>query len=544
MGFLLYDRNEYYDVLNSARRQAAQADQYKNLLAPSPEEVIDRLNVYGEKHPELDAATAVGLSMLGVPPEYEAVKEINQASSTNRVYNEAKIWKELQNTYQYDQLEDNMTMSIGELFTAGLFPGGAKPGDVQYGVWGFAALDAFFQTFGPGGSGKWSLGSLAANALTPGQPMQVGRSVAYLRDLRQYNKLLKDGYTSKQAQKKLSIDLSGTKIANLGEELSTLESLEQQIDMIGEAHRMGGEPVLANMLRQVWRGEPLNFDRATKITLESVKAEKTPYYVELTNKYGMSGDEARDFIYKHIGSPIKDFDENGEIHYTSAYNPNKVNFFAGRHQQRYFWNTVEQDYFRPDWADKDILMEYSPGKVSAAEIFEPGTKAFNTLSGLADAAHQIVPDIITGNFIKGARNLNKGLRGVNSAMDLVDQGRLVRGTAFSKKTISMNPRKLADNILDEVGPRIDGATGSGKFDDLMDSSGQLLTNKFIWKDKSGTRKALRKLRRDNALFGRVPRFFQATKDEILNQPTNVEFFKALAKSDIDDLHHISNNTVT
>ena len=215
MGFLLYDRNEYYDVLNSARRQAAQADQYKNLLAPSPEEVIDRLNVYGEKHPELDASTAIGLSILGVPPEYNAVKEINQASSTNRVYNEAKIWKELQNNFQYDHLEDNMKMSIGDLFTAGLFPGGAKPGDVQYGVWGFAALDAFFQTFGPGGSGKWSLGSLAVNATTPGQPMQVGRSVAYLRDLREYNKLLKDGYTPAQAQKQLSIDLSGTKIANL-----------------------------------------------------------------------------------------------------------------------------------------------------------------------------------------------------------------------------------------------------------------------------------------------------------------------------------------
>ena len=556
MGFLLYDRNEYYDVLNSARRQAAQADQYKNLLAPSPEEVIDRLNVYGEKHPELDASTAIGLSILGVPPEYNAVKEINQASSTNRVYNEAKIWKELQNNFQYDHLEDNMKMSIGDLFTAGLFPGGAKPGDVQYGVWGFAALDAFFQTFGPGGSGKWSLGSLAVNAITPGQPMQVGRSVAYLRELREYNTLLKDRYTPAQAQKQLSIDLSGTKIANLGEELSTLESLEQQIDMIQEAHRMGGEPVLANMLRQVWRGEPLNFDRATKITLESVKAEKTPYYIELTTKYGMSGDEARDFIYKHIGSPLKGtydastkqsnyaFDEGGEIHYTSAFNPNKINFFAGRAKQRYFWNTTQQDYFRPEWADRNILMEYSPGKVSASEIYEPGTKAFNTLSGLLDASHQILPDLLAANFVRGSKGLMKGFRGVNQAMDLVDQGKLVKGTAFSKNTIQMNPRKLADNVLDEVGPRIDGATGSGKFDDLVDSSGQLLTNKFIWKDKTGTRKALRKLRKDNALFGRVPRFFQATKDEILNQPTNVEFFKALAKSDIDDLHHLSNNPVT
>ena len=53
---------------------------------------------------------------------------------------------------------------------------------------------------------------------------------------------------------------------------------------------MGGEPVLANMWRNVVQGKPLNFDRGTKITLESVKAENTPYYHDLTTKYGMSGE--------------------------------------------------------------------------------------------------------------------------------------------------------------------------------------------------------------------------------------------------------------
>ena len=80
--------------------------------------------------------------------------------------------------------------SIGDLFTAGLFPGGAKPGDVQYGVWAFAALDAFFQTVGP--SGKWSVIASGVNALLPGQPMKVGRSQAYLRDLKAYDKKVFD----------------------------------------------------------------------------------------------------------------------------------------------------------------------------------------------------------------------------------------------------------------------------------------------------------------------------------------------------------------
>ena len=532
MGFILHDRNEFEELLKARNQTELKATQYSAMFQPDPMVVLENVNKYTNEMPEINTSDAATLSMLNVPTTYQASRDIAQITSSNRIYNEAKLWNELQSEFQYDHLEDNMKMTIWDLATAGFAPGGAKPFDVQYGVWLGAALDAFFQTFGPGGSGKWSVGSLIVNAGTPGQPMQVGRSVAYLRDLREYNKLLKQGYSEGQAQKKLSIDLSGTTVANLGEDLSGLDKLKQQIDMIQEAHRMGGEPVLANMFRQVIQGKPLNFDRATLFTLESVKAEKTPHYIKLTTEYGMSPDEARAFIYKNIGDPLKAFDEKGEINYTSSYRPNRVNFYAGRFKQKYFLaGQTEQDYFRPDWADRDILLEYSPGKVTAAEFYEPGTLAFRNMSGLIDAAHQIVPDIVAGKGVKGIKNLQKGLRGVNPALKLVENGRLKKGTALSKSNIKVSAKNLADNVLEEVGPRIDGATGTGIFDDLVDSSYQLLTNKNVTSDFTQTRKALKKMRKENTLFGSVPRFFQSTKDEILNAPTNVNLFKAIAEED-------------
>ena len=538
MGFILYDRNEYYDILRGANQDSLQSGQYKSALTDNSQ-IIKDMEVYAERFPELPADVSAGLAIAGVPPDYAAVKEIAQDITNNKVVATAGLWNELQQKYRYEHTENNMKMSIGDLLTGGLMPGGAKPGDVQYGVWGFAALDALFQTVGP--SGKWSVLSSVVNAVTPGQPMVVGRSQAYLRDLKQYDNLLKKGYTPQKAQSMLQIDLSQTSVENLGKDGDGVDNIKKHIDMLKEAHDMGGEPVLANMWRNVVQGKPLNFDRATKISMESVKAENTPYYKDLTENYGMTPESARAFIYENIGEPLKEYDENGEIHYTSAYNPNKVNFYAGRRKQKYFWaGQDEQDFYRPEWANKDILLEYSPGKITASEFYEPGSRAFDLLSGGLDAFYQIGPEVFAGKGIRGVKNLNKGLRGVNKAFDLFDNGKLVK----SGKTVKISPRAQADEILRTVGDEIDGQTGNGNINKYLDSTGRFIKNKEYRKEFTSTRKALKKLKKENTLFGRVPRFFQTTQDEILNQPTNVAFFKTLADTGPDQLAYIQTNPIT
>ena len=67
-------------------------------------------------------------------------------------------------------------MTIWDMATAGFAPGGVKPFGVQWhGVWLFAGLDALFQTFSLGGSGKYSVLAPLANALVPGQIATVGQ---------------------------------------------------------------------------------------------------------------------------------------------------------------------------------------------------------------------------------------------------------------------------------------------------------------------------------------------------------------------------------
>ena len=119
MGFFAYDRNEYYDVLRGVRASDRQVSMYGQ-LAKQDQQIQENLEKYAETYPEYPAHIAASMAIAGVPVEYDAHKEIVQELSNNRIYNEAKIWKELQDKYSYEHTEDNMKMTVWDLFTAGL----------------------------------------------------------------------------------------------------------------------------------------------------------------------------------------------------------------------------------------------------------------------------------------------------------------------------------------------------------------------------------------------------------------------------------------
>lgn len=558
MGFHLFDENKEVDDALSNKHDDLQIAQYNNNFAVQ-DLYSQQLEKITEKY-QLPADVALPFVLAGGTAEHETAKQLAEEVVYNRVKKESEIWQELQEKYQYENLEDNMKMSIGDLLTFGIAPGGAKPGDVQYGVWAFAGLDALFQTFGP--SGKWSVLASAANALTPGQPMVVGRSQAYLRDLKAYDKLLQDGYSPAEAQSKLQIDVSFTEVENIGKDTNLKGDIRKHLAMIKEANDMGGEAVLWNMMRQVINGKPVNFDRSTKITLESVKAEDTPYYNDLITNYNMSPEEARKFIYNRIGSPVKNFDENGQLNYTSSFKPNQINFYAGRHRQRFMFSSdyTEQEMYRPEFADKNILLEYSPGKVYTGEIVEPGSVQFDMMSGTIDAAYQIIPEIFAGKGAKGISNLRKGFRRINDAVELThDVGTFKKG-GFIRQAIpdtnflnikknwqytkdgkvNLSPKGIANKIADTVADEADPFTGNGNFNKYLNpKTGKLKDLDEVVYSKKTTRKAVKEIKNDHTFFGRVPRFFQLTKQEILSQPIMEDFFKAMAAT--DDIYALSTN---
>ena len=86
MGFFLYDRNEYYDVLRGINSDDAQVGNYKSAFKQN-DQIQKDLETYAETLPELPGGVAASLAIAGVPPEYNANKEIAQEIVNNRVYN-------------------------------------------------------------------------------------------------------------------------------------------------------------------------------------------------------------------------------------------------------------------------------------------------------------------------------------------------------------------------------------------------------------------------------------------------------------------------
>ena len=529
MGFHLFDENEENDYYIGNKRNDFQIGQYNTQFSVL-DGVTEELEKVTEQH-QWPADISVPYVLAGGTANSPIANDISNNFALNKVKTESQIWKEMQERYQYENLEDNMKMNLGTLLR----------GDAQIGVWLFAGLDALFQTYGP--SGKWSVIASTVNALVPGQAMVVGRSQAYLRDLREYDKLLQQGFTKEAAQKNLQIDLSMTEVENIGKDTNLIGDIRKHIDMIREANQMGGEPVLWNMMRQVINGKPVNFDRATKVTLESVKAEDTPYYIDLINNYGMSPDEARKFIYNKIGEPLKGFDDNGQIHYTSAFKPNQINFYAGRRKSNFNFMglNMTQDLYKPEFEDKNYLLEYSPGKVYAGEIYEPGSRAFDLMSGTIDASYQLLPELLAGKGIKGVRNLRKGFRQVNPALETAQTLGRNKKTG---KLASINPVAIRKAIRNAADGEIDPFTGKGDFSKITNpKTGKFKELDDITPTYKDIRKAVKREKKNHTFFGAVPRFFSLTKKQILDQPVMDDFFRAVDDTTIDDLDVIATNPI-
>ena len=52
MGFILYDRNEYYDILRSQTQSDMQSNQFK-ILSQNNEQILKDVEIFAETLPEL-----------------------------------------------------------------------------------------------------------------------------------------------------------------------------------------------------------------------------------------------------------------------------------------------------------------------------------------------------------------------------------------------------------------------------------------------------------------------------------------------------------
>ena len=232
MGFIFTDPFTERDQIYAIERLNTSFKAWQNIFkTPEGEAMGDNLIDLTTTHPVFGKTTATQIAM-SVPnaSNNSGVDTIAEEVSLGSVQEQSELWDKLtEEHYQWGgDYERNMQMSVADFWTMGFAPGGAKPADVQYGVWATQAYDAFWQNFGL--RGKWT-GGLAGFLPAAWGGMPVGRSQAYVRDLILYDKKIREGATRQDAQRDLAINVSFSQVEGLGEKLGVVGQLGKYIDM-------------------------------------------------------------------------------------------------------------------------------------------------------------------------------------------------------------------------------------------------------------------------------------------------------------------------
>lgn len=130
----------------------------------------------------------------------------------------------------------------------------------------------------------------------------------------------------------------------------------------------------------------------------STVAEDTEVYKELVGR-GANPDEVKQIIQEYYGKPITQLEMNTREGHAGTYRGRK--------------GTVK----------------LSPGRVAAVEVFEPGTKSFNLLSGIIDGVYTVLTDPSTyaggalakAGAMKKSFNLTETKKQVDLSMVLLEK---------------------------------------------------------------------------------------------------------------------------
>ena len=526
MGFLFQDPFMERDALFAIESLNKQYKVWQQIFkTPEGEAIADNLIDTTTAYPALPKTLAKEIAFT-VPnaAQNEAVQDIVEEVSLSNVQEQSELWDKLTEDHYKNggDFENNMHIKPIDFWTMGLSQGGAKPGDIQYGVWAAQAYDALWQNFGLRGKWAGGLGGFVP-ALWGGMP--VGRSQAYLRDLILYDKKIKDGATKQEAQDALAIDVSFTQVSGIGEKLDIKGTLNKYVDMFKEAHKMGGETVFRAMWKEMYAGNPINFNRDHWMRMETLKPENDPRYQELITEYGYSEQQAKDLFYSKVGRPLKAYDENGEQHYTSLDNPTRIHFFAGRKSSGLTASfTSNTKYGKGGWAfqqksvydneDQQRIL-FSPGRYQASLFTKPGSGAYNFLSGSIDFGAMAIEEYFGA---KGIGQIGKAFRNLRQINPLLDKSTKIIDINRAGKVSNNSPLDDSKQILDDIGPKIDGTKPGDTAEDVLDHVG-------IWKGYRNKRKASqveRTVKKKYLANNVMPKIFRETKDEMLNRPFMIE----------------------
>ena len=370
-----------------------------------------------------------------------------------------------------------------------------------------------------GNSLGWYLMSVEALGQKIADRVPGGSIYAYAKQMNAYDEMLSSGIAPEVIEKNLHIKFSYKDLAEIrqrtegkfGRKQNIFQELSEFTEMWNLAKEQAGEHYITEFNRQMIQQKPVNFRRNFWLDMGSIKAEDTPYWDYLTNVKRYPPEMVKDIIYSDIGVPVKNIDDHGEINYRSLQNPHEIYAWANRefndnpNKALEYAQRVDEQVL-----NKNKIIQYSPGRSSAADIAPVGSTMYNIISGTIDGAYRIAPEVLGGGFVKRFKYASK-------------LSKTPADDVYQMMKTGVHPVTKEPVILTRKHAKQWGSEWDESY------------SRFSWQSNPqirAARKAGKEARKEFKIVNaRVAGWFAQTTDELIQRPFMQTFIKGLAETD-------------
>ena len=385
--------------------------------------VVKKLIQITRDYPNLPKSIATAMALSPVNVGAKSIAKVADMISNKQLDDNQRAWDaayaEVENTeFVEEKMVDDFSINLRNIIN----------GDSQLGVWGWAAWEGMTR-------------GIRDKVLPSGGLQQ------YVWSLAAYDQMLEDGMSPEEAQAQVPIWVKDTNIPDIGKDKGAWGELKEFAQMWSEANDLVGESYFSAMVKEALKGNAVNYDRDRVMFTESLLAEGNPVYEKMIEQ-GIAPAKAREIFYEQVGTPIKIDEALGVQTYTSITNPYRVKFdpWAANMSPE---GSIEKlmnmtgDSKVPGMTPADLkrgnLQLYTPGRYEAAQVAEPGTKAYNAISGTIDAGYNLVSEAGVGKIIKGLGQLGKAITTVDSLTDADKAAKISKYQDFFKTESPIDP---------------------------------------------------------------------------------------------------------
>ena len=230
----------------------------------------------------------------------------------------------------------------------------------------------------------------------------------------------------------------------------------------------------------------------------STIAEDTDIYKELVGR-GANPDEVKQIIQEYYGTPISQQEMSSREGNSGTYRGRKG------------------------------VVKLSPGRVAAVEVFEPGTRSFNLMSGIIDAAYTVFTD--PANYAgMGFAKAGKAAKSFNQTAAKADAGLLDKVVRKTVKVPTAKQYFLESKTGDDIAQLFADAKTYDEVEILLGRQGKLATEK-----SAGGARLYKRLRDTNDKDAVKNILINAVEDPLTNvsqrlDPNSLLFKGSLSKT--------------